>query len=78
MLVLSRGKQESIMIDGGKVKVTVLAIRGGRVRIGIEAGSEITVRRKEVIENESKRDIAPNPDSGDGKGESERPGSDPV
>jgi len=48
MLVLTRGLKQQIVIDGGLVTVTVLEIHGGRVRLGIEAPAEITVRRKEL------------------------------
>lgn len=49
MLVLTRGLKQQIVIDGGLVTVTVLEIHGGRVRIGIEAPSEVSVRRKELL-----------------------------
>jgi len=48
MLVLTRGLKQQIMIDGGLVTVTVLEIRGGRVRLGIEAPRGIEVRRREL------------------------------
>lgn len=48
MLVLSRGIRQSIEIDGGKVTVTVLEIQGGRVKLGIEAPSEVPVKRTEI------------------------------
>jgi len=50
MLVLTRGLKQQILIDGGLVTVTVLDIRGGRVRLGIEAPAEVCVRRKEIGE----------------------------
>jgi len=49
MLVLSRQRDESIMI-GDQVVVTIVDIRGDKVRIGIEAPSEIPVHRQEVYE----------------------------
>ena len=49
MLVLSRKKNEQIVIDENVV-VTVLQIRGDRVRVGIEAPKDIPVHRKEVQE----------------------------
>lgn len=49
MLVLSRKKNESIIIDG-KITVTVIEVRGDKVRLGIEAPKEITVHRREVHE----------------------------
>lgn len=50
MLVLSRKKSESIEIDGGKIKITVVEIRGDRARLGIEAPKEISVHRQEVAD----------------------------
>jgi len=47
MLVLSRKPDESILIDGN-IRVTVLAIRGGQVRLGIEAPGEVTIFREEL------------------------------
>ncbi len=49
MLVLSRKQKESIFINENVV-VTVLSIQGDRVRLGIEAPSEIPVHRQEVHE----------------------------
>ena len=49
MLVLSRREAQSIVI-GGQVTVTVVAIRGDQVRIGIEAPRSITIHRHEVAE----------------------------
>jgi carbon storage regulator len=49
MLVLSRQRDESIMI-GDQVVVTIVDIRGDKVRIGIQAPSEIPVHRQEVYE----------------------------
>ena len=49
MLVLSRQRNESIII-GDNIIVTVVDIRGDKVRLGIEAPSEIPVHRKEVYE----------------------------
>ena len=49
MLVLSRQRDESIMI-GDNVVVTVVDVRGDKVRLGIEAPSEIPVHRREVYE----------------------------
>lgn len=49
MLVLSRKQTESVIINENVV-VTVLSIQGDRVRLGIEAPSEIPVHRQEVHE----------------------------
>ncbi len=47
MLVLARGVGQSVVLDG-RITVTVLATRGGLVRIGIDAPAEIGVRRGEL------------------------------
>lgn len=49
MLVLSRQRDESIMI-GDNVQITVVDIRGDKVRLGIVAPSDIPVHRKEVFD----------------------------
>ena len=49
MLVLSRQKDESIMI-GDDVEVTIVDVRGDKVRLGITAPKSIPVHRKEVYE----------------------------
>ena len=49
MLVLSRKKNESIMI-GDDIVITVVDVRGDKVRIGIDAPKEVTVHRREVYE----------------------------
>ena len=49
MLVLSRHRDESIMI-GDDVVVTIVDIRGDKVRLGIEAPQDIPVHRQEVYE----------------------------
>ena len=49
MLVLSRQRDESIII-GDNVVVTIVDIRGDKVRLGINAPSEIPVHRQEVYE----------------------------
>jgi len=49
MLVLSRQRDESIVI-GDDVVVTVVDVRGDKVRLGIQAPSEIPVHRREVYD----------------------------
>lgn len=49
MLVLSRHRDESIMI-GDDVVVTIVDIRGDKVRLGIEAPQDIPVHRQEVYD----------------------------
>lgn len=55
MLVLSRKKNESIIINND-ITITVVEIRGDKVRLGVEAPKEVPVHRREVhdaIVNES-------------------------
>lgn len=49
MLVLSRQRDETIMI-GDEIEITVVDIRGDKVRLGINAPTRIAVHRKEVYE----------------------------
>jgi carbon storage regulator len=50
MLVLSRHRDESIviMLDGRRVVVMVVAIRGDKVRLGIAADPNISIHRSEI------------------------------
>ncbi len=60
MLVLSRQKDESIMI-GDDVEITIVDVRGDKVRLGITAPKSIPVHRKEVyeaIQREKKEKLA--------------------
>ena len=50
MLVLTRGLKQQIVIGDQQITVTVLEVKGGRVRLGIEAPPEVAVRRKELVE----------------------------
>jgi carbon storage regulator len=49
MLVLSRKKNESIVIDD-RIVITVVEIRGDKVRLGIQAPRDVPVHRQEVYE----------------------------
>ena len=49
MLVLSRKKNESIIIND-HIVVTVVEIRGDKVRLGIDAPKDVSVHRREVYE----------------------------
>ncbi len=49
MLVLSRKKNESIVINND-ITVTVVEIRGDKVRLGIVAPKEVPVHRQEVFD----------------------------
>jgi carbon storage regulator len=49
MLVLSRKKDESIVINND-IKIVVVEIRGDKVRLGVEAPKEVPVHRQEVFD----------------------------
>jgi carbon storage regulator len=49
VLVLSRQRDETIMI-GDDIELTVVDIRGDKVRIGIKAPAQVPVHRKEIYE----------------------------
>lgn len=49
MLVLSRQRDETIMI-GDDIELTVVDIRGDKVRIGIKAPAHVAVHRKEIYD----------------------------
>jgi carbon storage regulator len=49
MLVLSRKKNESIVINND-ITIVVVEIRGDKVRLGIEAPKEVPVHRREVYD----------------------------
>ncbi len=63
MLVLSRKKNESIVINND-ITVTVVEIRGDKVRLGIVAPKEVPVHRQEVydaIHGKAEAEQAPPP-----------------
>ena len=49
MLILTRKVNETLMV-GDDVSVTVLGIKGGQIRIGINAPRDVAVHRQEVYE----------------------------
>ncbi len=64
MLVLSRQRDETIMI-GDEIEITVVDIRGDKVRLGISAPKSVQVHRKEVylaIKRENERSANVKPD----------------
>lgn len=55
MLVLTRHRQEAIVI-GDDIRISVLDIRGDKVRLGITAPKEVSVHREEVYEQIKRED----------------------
>ena len=62
MLVLSRQRDESIMI-GDDIEITVVDLRGDKVRLGINAPPHVPVHRKEVYEAIRREKLAADPQS---------------
>jgi carbon storage regulator len=56
MLVLSRKKNESIVINND-ITITVVEIRGDKVRLGIVAPKTVPVHRQEVFDEIHKKDL---------------------
>lgn len=59
MLVLSRKKNESIVINDD-ITIVVVEIRGDKVRLGVEAPKEVPVHRREVFDAIRRNEAAGN------------------
>jgi carbon storage regulator CsrA len=62
MLVLSRKVGEEIVI-GNNIRVRVLAVQGGQIRLGFIAPREVTIQRQELLEPGRDRRQRPGPPS---------------
>lgn len=52
MLVLARGVGQTVDLCEGLIEITVLSIQGSIVRLGFNAPREISIQRKEVVEEQ--------------------------
>jgi carbon storage regulator len=52
MLVLSRRVSEKLVLPELGLTITVLAVKGGAVRLGIEAPTQVTVLREELLQRD--------------------------
>jgi carbon storage regulator len=84
MLVLSRKKDESIVINND-ITIVVVEIRGDKVRLGVEAPKEVPVHRREVFEAIARGEpvdagsvVAPSIGSGGIDPEAARPAEPPA
>jgi len=48
MLVLTRKESETLVI-GNDIKLTILSVKGGQVRVGIEAPKSVSIQRSELL-----------------------------
>jgi carbon storage regulator len=57
MLVLRRKVEESIVMFllAGEIKISVLAVEGERVKLGISAPADVSIVREELLDNEAKQ-----------------------
>ncbi len=75
MLVLSRKKNESIVINDD-ITIVVVEIRGDKVRLGVEAPKEVPVHRREVFDAIRRNEAATQKTAGspESAGTSDEPG----
>ena len=57
MLILTRKKDESIIIDG-EIEIKIIEIEEGKVKIGIDAPKDIDIIRKELYERMEEENLA--------------------
>ena len=70
MLVLSRRLDEKIVFPGLGITVRVVDIKGGTIRLGIEAPREVRVTRTELLEHRVEPDVCVTPHQPNGTTES--------
>jgi carbon storage regulator len=75
MLVLSRKKNESIVINDD-ITIVVVEIRGDKVRLGVEAPKEVPVHRREVFDA-IRRNETTNGGKSTGKADAANPAGEP-
>ncbi|MFO0900218.1 MAG: carbon storage regulator CsrA [Pirellulales bacterium] len=73
MLVLSRKKNESIIINND-ITIVVVEIRGDKVRLGVEAPKEVPVHRREVYDAIRRGEAAHGEKAATGEGENSSEG----
>jgi len=57
MLILTRKKDESIILDG-KIEIKIIEIEDGKVKIGIDAPKDIDIMRKELYKKIEEENLA--------------------
>ena len=61
MLVLSRYANQTIEIHGGLIRITVVSIIGGKVKLGVDAPRDIDVFRGELVDGGPPANSDPSP-----------------
>lgn len=62
MLVLTRVKGESVLLDGGRIRIMVVAVRAnGQIRLGFDLDSSVDVVREEIADDWLKHRRGPSP-----------------
>lgn len=56
MLILTRKKDESLIIDG-KIEIKIITADDGKVKIGIEAPRDVEIHRKEIFDKIQEENI---------------------
>lgn len=59
MLVLSRKRNEEILIDDGRILIRVVRIEGDKVRLGIVAPKDVGIERSELVPIERIVELSP-------------------
>ena len=77
MLVLSRQKDESIII-GDDIEITIVDVRGDKVRLGINAPRSVSVHRKEIYEAIQREKTIKAEEAAQAEGENQAKGQQPV
>lgn len=58
MLVLTRRENE-ILVIGDDIKLTILSVKGGQVRVGIDAPKTVSIQRSELLEESATQNEEP-------------------
>ena len=63
MLILTRRANEALMI-GDKITITVLGVKGGQVRLGIDAPRDVNIQREEIRRRLDRNQASAPPEDG--------------
>lgn len=63
MLIIRRNTQESVVVDG-IITISILAVEGRRVKLGISAPPQVTIMRQELLCTNAEKSLDEQKDSG--------------